>query len=48
MLPAVYWVQQISSDGFTPYANVAGLDGPGADADAWNEVHEQILGRTRL
>ena len=23
VLPAVYWVQQISSDGFTPYASVA-------------------------
>jgi hypothetical protein len=38
VLPAVYWVQQISSEGFTPYANVGGLDGPGADTVAWNEV----------
>ena len=38
VLPGVYWVQQISSEGFSPYANVEGLDGPGADATAWNEV----------
>lgn len=38
VLPAVYWLQQISSEGFSPYANVPGLDGPGADAGAWNEV----------
>jgi hypothetical protein len=38
VLPAVYWVQQISSDAFSPYANVAGLDGPGADAREWDEV----------
>jgi hypothetical protein len=38
ILPAVYWVQQISSEGFAPYASVDGLDGPGADAAAWNEV----------
>jgi len=38
VLPAVYWVQQISSQGFSPYANITGLDGPGADINAWNEV----------
>jgi CRISPR/Cas system-associated exonuclease Cas4 (RecB family) len=38
VLPAVYWVQQISSEGFTPYASAGGLDGPGADTAAWNEV----------
>lgn len=38
VLPAVYWVQQITSEAFTPYAGVAGLNGPGADRDAWNEV----------
>ena len=38
VLPAVYWVQQISSEGFSPYANVPGLDGPGADTADWNEV----------
>jgi hypothetical protein len=41
-LPAVYWVQQITSDGFTPYANVPGLDGPGADVAAWNVVMEKF------
>ena len=38
VLPAVYWVQQISSEDFSPYARVEGLDGPGADSAAWNEV----------
>ncbi len=38
VLPAIYWVQQISSESFTPYASVAGLDGPGADATAWKAV----------
>jgi len=38
VLPAVYWVQQISSEGFTPYADAKGLDGPGADTASWNEV----------
>jgi len=38
VIPAVYWVQQISSDAFSPYASVDGLDGPGADARAWDEV----------
>ncbi|MFZ0473410.1 MAG: PD-(D/E)XK nuclease family protein [Bacteroidales bacterium] len=42
VLPAVYWVQQITSDGFTPYANVPGLDGPGADVAAWNVVMEKF------
>ncbi len=36
VLPAIYWVQQLSSRDFTPYAPVAGLDGPGADREAWN------------
>lgn len=36
VLPAIYWVQQVSSPDFTPYAPVAGLDGPGADSQEWN------------
>ncbi|MRR20170.1 PD-(D/E)XK nuclease family protein [bacterium] len=36
VLPAIYWVQQLSSHDFTPYAPVAGLDGPGADREAWD------------
>jgi hypothetical protein len=42
VLPAVYWVQQITSDGFTPYASIPGLDGPGADVTAWNKVMEKF------
>ncbi len=36
VLPAIYWVQQLSSNEFTPYAPVAGLDGPGADRQEWD------------
>ncbi len=36
VLPAIYWVQQLSSRDFTPYAPVAGLDGPGADRKEWD------------
>ncbi|MFN2314864.1 MAG: PD-(D/E)XK nuclease family protein, partial [Bacteroidales bacterium] len=36
VLPAIYWVQQLSSRDFTPYAPVAGLDGPGADRQEWD------------
>ncbi|MBE0678895.1 MAG: PD-(D/E)XK nuclease family protein [Bacteroidales bacterium] len=35
VLPAIYWVQQLSLRDFTPYAPVAGLDGPGADRQEW-------------
>lgn len=38
VIPAIYWVQQISSEDFTPYVSVAGLDGPGADRESWNSV----------
>ena len=38
VLPAVYWVQQVSSEDFSPYARVDGLDGPGADSASWNDV----------
>jgi len=48
VLPAVYWVQQISSEGFSPYANVPGLDGPGADTAAWNEVMRVFAERLSL
>ena len=41
VIPAIYWVQQISSADFTPYAPVAGLNGPGADRNAW----EEFMGR---
>ncbi len=36
VLPAIYWVQQLSSQEFTPYASVAGLDGPDADRESWD------------
>lgn len=36
VIPAIYWVQQLSSHDFTPYAPVAGLDGPGADRQEWD------------
>lgn len=38
VIPAIYWVQQISSEDFTPYVSVAGLDGPGAGRESWNSV----------
>jgi len=36
VLPAIYWVQQLSSRDFSPYAPVVGLDGPGADRQEWD------------
>ncbi len=36
VLPAIYWVQQLSSQDFTPYVAVAGLDGPDADRESWD------------
>jgi CRISPR/Cas system-associated exonuclease Cas4 (RecB family) len=36
VLPAIYWVQQLSSQDYTPYAQVAGLDGPDADRESWD------------
>lgn len=36
VLPAIFWVQQLSSHDFTPYATVTGLDGPGADRQEWD------------
>jgi hypothetical protein len=41
VIPAIYWVQQLSSTDFTPYATVAGLNGPGADRNEW----EEFMGR---
>lgn len=40
VIPAIYWVQQLSSRDFTPYARVAGLDGPAADHSAWEAFME--------
>ena len=37
VIPAIYWVQQLSSPDFTPYAPVAGLNGPGAEPNDWEE-----------
>jgi RecB family exonuclease len=42
VIPAIYWVQQLSSADFTPYAPVAGLNGPGADRNAWEEFMERF------
>ncbi len=36
VLPAIYWVQQLSSDDFTPYATAPGLEGPAAGHEEWN------------
>jgi CRISPR/Cas system-associated exonuclease Cas4 (RecB family) len=38
VIPAIYWVQQISSYGFTPYAPVAGIEGTSADATVWSSL----------
>jgi len=35
VLPAIYWIQQLTSDDFSPYAPVSGLDGPGSDQAEW-------------
>jgi hypothetical protein len=36
VLPAIYWVQQLSSDDFTPYAAAPGLEGPAASREDWS------------
>jgi CRISPR/Cas system-associated exonuclease Cas4 (RecB family) len=38
IIPTVYWVQQISSEDFTPYVALPGIDGPGADPESWQNV----------
>ncbi|MCU0378422.1 MAG: PD-(D/E)XK nuclease family protein [Bacteroidales bacterium] len=38
VIPAIYWVQLISSSDFTPYIPVPGIDGPGADRASWTEL----------
>jgi hypothetical protein len=42
VIPAIYWVQQLSSADFTPYATVPGLNGPGADRNAWEGFMERF------
>jgi len=42
VIPAIYWVQQLSSADFTPYAPVAGLNGPGTDRKSWEEFMERF------
>lgn len=37
VLPAIYWVQKLSSDQFTPYVDDPGLSGPSADRNGWEE-----------
>ncbi len=37
VLPAIYWVQQLTSPGFSPYAPVPGLDGSDAGRQAWEQ-----------
>jgi len=44
VIPAIYWVQQLSSRDFSPYAPVAGLDGPEADHSAWASFMEAFSG----
>jgi CRISPR/Cas system-associated exonuclease Cas4 (RecB family) len=48
VIPAVYWVQQISSDDFTPYVPVAGIDGPGADHNSWLQVMDSFAAGMNL
>ncbi len=52
VLPAIYWVQQLTATDFSPYAQVAGLDGTTADRQAWQDFMtafqselDQTLGR---
>jgi CRISPR/Cas system-associated exonuclease Cas4 (RecB family) len=35
VLPSIYWIQQLSSDEFSPYSGVKGLDGPDAGREEW-------------
>ena len=44
VIPAIYWIQQLSSRDFSPYANVAGLDGPEADKAAWESFMGSFSG----
>jgi CRISPR/Cas system-associated exonuclease Cas4 (RecB family) len=37
ILPAIYWIQQLKSDGFTPYASAAGLEGTNVLHGEWND-----------
>ncbi len=37
VLPAIYWIQQLTSNDFSPYAAVPGLDGPESNLNEWNE-----------
>jgi hypothetical protein len=48
VIPAIYWVQQISSNDFTPYVPVAGMDGPGADHDSWLGTMESFAAGLKL
>lgn len=42
ILPAVYWVQQISSEDFSPYVSLSGIDGPESEAREWKEVMDRF------
>ena len=35
-MPAIYWIQQLKSDGFTPYASAPGLEGTDALRSEWD------------
>jgi hypothetical protein len=37
VLPAIYWVQQLTSPDYSPYAPVPGLDGNDAGRQAWEQ-----------
>ena len=52
VLPAIYWVQQLTAPDFSPYAPVSGLDGTAADRQEWESFMtafqselDQTLGR---
>jgi CRISPR/Cas system-associated exonuclease Cas4 (RecB family) len=36
VLPAIYWIQQLKAEGFTPYASAPGLGGTDATREEWN------------
>ncbi len=49
VLPSIYWIQQLSSDEFSPYASVNGLDGPDAGREEWKvfmDAFRRELGAT--
>lgn len=48
ILPAIYWIQQIGSGQFSPYADVAGLNGTGAVRGEWQSFMAEFAAGLNL